>query len=163
VSSVRVDSLLAKTDTRTLARAWLDRHVPAGSKIVVEPFIPQNWLSLGEPGREDRWDRFPVKRPFQAYEKRIEPALVDRYIREGYCWVVVGSHQKQRGLKEGLPNARAYYGRLAAASGPPVVFSPYYADRDPVEFNFDLSFNHLPREYLRPGPVVEVYRLNGCE
>jgi hypothetical protein len=161
-SNVRVDSLLAKTDTRTLALGWLDRHVPARSGMVVEPFIPQNWLSLGQPRGEDPWRRFPVKRPFQAYEKKIEPSLLDRYRAGGYCWVVVGSHQKERGLEEDLPNARAYYQRLAAESTRAAVFSPYYAGEGPVDFNFDWSFDYLPRAYLRPGPVVEVYRLRGC-
>jgi len=162
VSSIRVDSLLAKTDTRTLARGWLERHVPSGTGMVVEPFVPENWLNLGEPGGEDRWDRFPVRRPFQAYEKKLAPELVDAYRSGGYCWVVVGSHQKQRGLAEGLPNARAYYNRLAASAGPPTVFSPYYAGESPVDFSFDFSFNYLPRAYARPGPVVEIYRLNDC-
>ena len=162
VASVRVDATLGRPDTRVLARDWLVRNVPLGSRVVVEPFIPDGFLNRG--GREgpDLFDRFPVKRPFQAYERKLSPVLIDRYRREGYCWVVVGSHQKDRGLKEGLRDARAYYDRLAREAASTVRLSPYYADAEPVEFNFDMSFNDLPRAYARPGPVVEIHRLRDC-
>jgi 4-amino-4-deoxy-L-arabinose transferase-like glycosyltransferase len=162
-ASVRVDGVLANDDTRTLARRWLALNVPAGSRMVVEPFIPANFLTMGRKRTAPaRYERFPVKRPFQIYERRLSPGLVGRYRRQGYCWVVVGSTQKERGLSEGLQNARAYYRRLDAAADEPAVFSPYLAGSDPPGFNFDLSFNYLPRAYARPGPVVEVHRLRGC-
>jgi hypothetical protein len=162
-ASVRVDGVLANDDTRTLARRWLALNVPAGSRMVVEPFIPANFLTMGRKRTAPaRYERFPVKRPFQIYERRLSPGLVGRYRRQGYCWVVVGSTQKERGLSEGLPNARAYYRRLDAAADEPAVFSPYLAGSDQPGFNFDLSFNYLPSAYARPGPLIEVYRLDRC-
>lgn len=163
MASARVSDTLGREDTRVIARDWLARNVPPGSRVVVEPFVPDGFLGRGGRSGEPLFGRFPVKRPFQAYEKRITPALVDQYRREGYCWVVTGSHQKQRGLKEGLPNARAYYAALDAASESKLTISPFYASDDPVEFNFDWSFDYYPRAYRRPGPVVEIHRLAGCE
>lgn len=161
-SSVRSASVLGREDTRSLARKWLVANVPAGSGVAVEPFIPQGFLTIG--GREDqeRYRRFPVKRPFQAYEKKLTPGRVDRYLREGYCWVVTASTQKGRGLKAGLRPAAAYYARLAGESDRTVVFSPFRVGTDPVEFNFDLSFNYQPSAYSRPGPVVQIHHLRGC-
>jgi hypothetical protein len=118
--SVRVDSVLARTDTREQARSWIERNVPAG------------------------------------------PTRVDAYLREGYCWVVVGSQQKDRGLKAGLDDARAYYARLDSESERTVVFSPYDAGAKPVEYDSELSFNYLPAAYNRPGPLVEIHRLRDC-
>lgn len=162
-ASVRVSAVFERTDTRVLARDWLVRNVPLGSRIVVEPFVPAGFLGRG--GREgtDAFERFPIKRPFQGYTRRLDPALVERYRREGYCWVVTGSHQKGRGLKEGLPQARAYYSRLERESSLALLATPFEPGADPVAFNFDWSFDYYPRAYLRPGPVVEVRRLNGCE
>lgn len=163
VSSARVNGVLGARDTRTLARTWMAGHVPAGARVVVEPFIPADFLTRGGRTAPALYRRFPVKRPFQAYEKRLSPALLARYRARGYCWVVVGSAQKDRGLAAGLPNARAYYRALDADSGPGgAVFSPYYADADPPGFSFDLSFNYLPPAYVRPGPRVEVHHLRGC-
>ncbi|MEX2196943.1 MAG: glycosyltransferase family 39 protein [Thermoleophilaceae bacterium] len=162
-SSTRVDATLGRTDTRVLARDWLERNVPLGSRVVVEPFIPDGFLGRGGPAGEPLFDRYLIERPFQAYEKRISVDLIDEYRRDGYCWVVTGSHQKQRGLKEGLDNAEAYYARLARESSETVTISPFYASADPVEFNFDWSFNYYPRAYERPGPVVDIHRLSDCE
>jgi len=153
-SSVRSSALLAEDDTRALAREWIRAGVPAGSRVAAEPFLPEGFL--------DGYRIRPVERPFDIYERRLGPELVDSYAREGYCWVVVGSYQKERGLAAGLANARAYYARLDDASIETLRFSPYRLGAGPVDFNFDLSFNFLPRAYERPGPVVEVHRLAGC-
>jgi hypothetical protein len=162
VSSARVDAVLARTDTRALAQTWIERNVPPGSGVVVEPFVPQDFLKVGGADGRDRFERFPIKRPFQAYERRLEPGLIDRYRRGGFCWVVTGSNQKQRGLKAGLSGARAYYSVLDREGRRLAVFSPYERDAQPPPFNFDLSFNYLPSAYARPGPLIEVYRLDGC-
>ena len=103
-----------------------------------------------------------MQRPFQGYEKRLRASRVERYRRGGFCWVVVGSHQKDRGLKAGLRNARDYYRALDAASATVVRFSPYARGADPVPFSFDKSFDYEPRAFARPGPVVEIHRLRGC-
>jgi 4-amino-4-deoxy-L-arabinose transferase-like glycosyltransferase len=153
--SVHIDRVFGRTDTRTEARRWMQQHIPSGAKIVVEPFIPGNWT----PKRFDRW---PVERPFQAYEKRLTPELVDQYRAGGYCWVVVGSHQKQRGLAAGLGNAYRYYQALDAASEQTVTFSPYKPGAGPVRFSYDDSFNYRPLAYHRPGPVVEIHHLADC-
>jgi len=153
-SAVRSNAVLAEDDTRALAREWIRAEVPAGSRVAAEPFLPEGFL--------DGYRTRPVERPFDIYERRLGPELVDRYASEGYCWVVVGSFQKERGLAAGLANARAYYARLEEASVQTLRFSPYRLGAEPVDFNFDLSFNFLPRAYERPGPVVEVHRLGGC-
>ena len=162
VSSVRVSSTLGRADTRTLAHDWIVAHVPPGSRIAVEPFVPQGFLTTGGRRAPERYERFPVKRPFQGYTRRLSPALIDRYRTEGYCWVVTASHQRGRGLKARLPGAVAYYSALDRGSTRIAAFSPFGASAEPVPFSFDLSFNYQPRAYERPGPVVEVHRLRAC-
>ena len=105
---------------------------------------------------------WPVERPFQAYEKRLRVRHIDRYRERGHCWVVVGSTQKERGLKAGLRSSRNYYRALDAESARTVTFSPFRDGADPVEFSYDFSFNYHPRAYERPGPVVEIHRLRAC-
>ena len=155
-STVRVNSVLARTDTRELARDWLIDNVRPGSAVVVEPFVPGGWTP---PGLRE----WPVRRPFQAYTRRLSPELIEAYRAGGYCTVVVGSHQKGRGLKAGLAGARAYYSRLDAESAETIRFLPWRADADPPGFSFDMSFNNYPREHARPGPEVLVHRLRDCE
>jgi Dolichyl-phosphate-mannose-protein mannosyltransferase len=159
IQDVHIDTVLGRTDTSTLARNWMDAHIPPGAGVVVEPFVPGNWLTLNA---TRSFRRFPVKRPFQAYEKKLRSKMVARYVRQGYCWVVVGSQQKDRGLAAGLRNARSYYRALDRASASTVTFSPYRKGADPVDFSYDFSFNYAPRAYDRPGALVEIHRLRNC-
>ena len=76
--------------------------------------------------------------------------------------MLVASYQRDRGASANLKNASAYYKALDAASAPPMTFSPYRFGAKPVKFDFDLSFDYLPRAYLRPGPLLQLYRLKGC-
>jgi hypothetical protein len=156
LASVHVDTVLGREDTREQARRWLAANVPPGTRVVVEPFVPKYWRDrLG-------YRIYPLKRPFQAYEKRLRVRHIDRYRRLGYCWVVVGSHQKDRGLKAGLRSSRNYYRALDAATERKVTFSPYADGAGPVRFSYDQSFNYHPRAFERPGPVVEIHRLRDC-
>jgi hypothetical protein len=161
-SVVRVDSVLARNDTRAIARDWLLRNVPANSGMVVEPFVPVGWLR--QPGRDgkERFRLFPIKPPFQAYEKKLDPSLIDTYRAEGYCWVVVASHQKQRGLVSKVPGAIGYYKRLNLESDRTRLFDPWRPGQDRPGFNFDMSFNYYPEAHIRPGPLVEVHHLRNC-
>jgi 4-amino-4-deoxy-L-arabinose transferase-like glycosyltransferase len=160
-TSVRVSSVLAHTDTRTLARSWVEHNVPPGSGLVVEPAVfPKDFLKIGHPAHTYRL--YPIKPPFQAYEKKLRPGLLAQYRQGGYCWVMVASYQHDRGLNAGFKKARAYYAALASQSALAARFSPYRFGARPVKFNFDLSYNFVPRSYMRPGPLLELRRLNGC-
>jgi 4-amino-4-deoxy-L-arabinose transferase-like glycosyltransferase len=161
-TSVRVDSVLAHTDTRTQARQWIEQNVPPNSGLVVEPAVfPADFLRIGKPKQAYRL--FPIKPPFQAYEKHLSPALLQRYRQQGYCYVLVASYQRDRGLNAGFANARRYYDALDSQSQLLARFSPYRFGAKPVRFNFDLSFNYVPRAYRQPGPLLELHRLDGCQ
>jgi hypothetical protein len=161
-TSVRVDSVLAQPDTRTLARQWIEHNVPPNSGLVVEPAVfPANFLKVGKPKQSYRL--YPIKPPFQAYEKHLSPAKIAAYRQGGYCYVLVASYQHDRGLNAGFKSARAYYRSLNAQSQLLATFSPYRFGAKPVKFNFDLSYNFLPRAYLRPGPLLQLRQLNGCQ
>jgi len=156
LAAVHVDRLLGREDTRAQALAWIDANVPAGAPVVVEPFVPDSWrAALDRPV-------WPVERPYQAYEKRLRVRRIDRYRERGHCWVIVGSTQKERGLKAGLTSSRNYYRALDDASEETVTFSPFARGADPVEFSYDASFNYRPGAYERPGPVIEIHRLRDC-
>ncbi len=156
LASVHIDTVLGREDTRAQALDWVRANVPAGAPVVVEPFVPDSWrAALDRPV-------WPVERPYQAYEKRLRARRIERYREQGYCWVIVGSTQKDRGLKAGLRSSRSYYSALDAASARTVTFSPFARGADPVEFSYDSSFNYRPRAFERPGPVVEIHQLRAC-
>jgi len=170
---VHNDALLTRRDTRQIARDWMKAHVPVGSRVVVEPVVPQQWVS--DPGHAsrtvtgDRWLKWLTGRfrgrsvKLEDYERTTRPTLLARYRREGYCWVVTGSTQYGRAYVDPgrAPAAIRYYKQLR--SGSKVVFRTRpYGPREPERFSFDGPFDYHPLRYRRPGPEIVIYRLNDC-
>src|SRR4051794_17379952 len=175
--------VLSRPDTRNLARAWLVANVPPKTKIVVEPVVPDAWATdVGRPyagtSNGARWVKFPTSRSnvandgsvvpgegrivnIEDFERTLFPGLVDRYEKQGWCYVVVGSTQRGRAevAPEEVPQAIAYYRALERRAD--VVFhaGPYHRGAKPVKFNFDWTFDFYPLAYARPGPEMTVYRL----
>ena len=178
VYSIHSGLVNSRADTRNSTLAWLDANVPAHARIVVEPVVPNssrapnNWAA--------RWIAFPdfythrgrhgkleVRGghvvTLENYERTLSPALIDLYVRTGYCWVVIGSTEEARALVDptAVPQAVAYYAALAARGTLVYEVSPYSSGVASVPFNFDWSFDYYPAGYARPGPLVAIYRLHG--
>src|SRR3954467_2218408 len=118
VYSIHDGLVLSSPDTRNLARAWLVANVPPKTKIVVEPVVPDAWASdIGRPyagtSNGARWVKFPTSRSkvanngsilpgegrivnIEDFERTLRPSLVDRYERQGWCYVVSGSCPRGR-------------------------------------------------------------------
>jgi Dolichyl-phosphate-mannose-protein mannosyltransferase len=185
VYSLHSAMTLARADTRNATRDWLVANVPADTKIVVEPVVPDGWATdIGRPNRGTangaRWSKFPTSRSnladdgsllpgpgrivnIEDYERTLYPGLIDRYVARGYCWVVVGSTQRGRAeaQPEKVPRAIAYYRDLERRSKLAFEASPYAKGKGPVKFNFDWTFDYYPLAYDQPGPLMQVYRLRG--
>jgi hypothetical protein len=185
VFSLHNDVVLARTDTRQLARDWMVANVPPRSKVVIEPFVPAAW-AWDPPRPSDRataavrWNKWPTLRSivnndgtirrgrgrivrFEDYERTLRPEMVGAYARGGYCWVVTGSTQYGRAHAEPaeVPNALRYYEELARRGELVYSVRPYADGGEPRAFSFDFSFNAYPLHYERPGPEVRIYRLRG--
>jgi Dolichyl-phosphate-mannose-protein mannosyltransferase len=186
VYSLHSGLVLSREDTRNLTRAWMVANVPAGTKVVVEPVVPDQWAQdIGNPlpivPNGNRWNKYPLSRSqidpktgarvpgpgvivnIEDFERVLRPELVDFFEQQDYCWVVVGSTQRGRAEAEPavVPNALRYYQRLGQRSKVVYHASPYSKGEGPVGFNFDWTFNYYPLAYNRPGPDMTVYRLQG--
>ncbi len=181
VHSGLVDS---RANTSNLTRAWMVAHIPVGSRVVIEPTVPDGWAQdIGHPSQTadgDRWIKYPTLRAvistsgefdpqasyvvqIEDYERTLGPALIGWYERRGFCWVVRGSTQSDRALADpkAVPRAIAYYKALERQAQVVYRISPYGHGQRPVAFNFDWSFDYYPLAYYRPGPEMTVYRLRG--
>jgi hypothetical protein len=187
VYSLHSGLVMSRGDTRNLAREWMVSHVPLGSKIVVEPVVPDQWAQdIGDPSpltsNGYRWIKFPLSkstidprtgRPYpdglaqlvniEDFERVLTPDLVSTFEQQGYCWVVVGSSQRGRAEAQpgAVPQALEYYRELQRRSVVAHRVSPYAKGEGPVKFNFDWTFDYYPLAYERPGPEMTVYRLQG--
>jgi hypothetical protein len=186
VAVIHNDEVLSRPDTRNLTRSWMVAHVPAGSKVVIEPVVPNEWAtdigrSLGATTSGARWYQFATwltaldaaGNPLPArerryvlvdqYERTLRPALIDDYEAKGFCWVVVGSLQAGRAFADptAAPEAVAYYAALANRARLVYHVSPFSSGAHPIPFSFDWSIDYYPRQYHSPGPEMSVYRLTG--
>ncbi|MDO8212769.1 glycosyltransferase family 39 protein [Conexibacter sp. CPCC 206217] len=180
------DRVLSRPDTRGLARTWMEANIPAGTPIVLEPIVPARWSEdpdRANPATPDgqRWRLWDTTRAdvddfgrllpngqtrfvkVDKYERTLRPELLDEYVAKGFCWVVIGSHQRDRALAQPdqVPQAIAYYDALRQRGTEVARFSPYKDGATPPTFNFDWAFDYYPLAYERPGPELVVYRLSG--
>lgn len=184
VYSVHAGIVGSREDTRNLAREWLVENVPAGSKLVIEPIVPQPYIhDPGDPNPAtpsgNRWIKYPVGRStvnpatgrsdgktrvlnVEDFERTARPSLLRRYIATSHCWVMTGSWQYGRAFDqpEEVPRAVRYYRELVRR-GVPVFSSLPYERQAEVGFNFDWTFDYYPLAYDRPGPEVFIYRIPG--
>jgi len=178
-ADVHDDAVLSRPDTRNLARAWMVQHIPAGSRVVIEPVVPPTWVA--GPGGRPRWRTYPTSFsrldrtgrrlahgarafvPLDEYERYLFPGLLSRYVRQGYCWVMVASQQAARAFVTPgvVPGAVAYYRALKLRGKLLYSITPYARSARPVPFNFDWSFDYYPEQYRLPGPAILVYHLSG--
>jgi hypothetical protein len=188
VYSLHSGLVMSREDTRNLARDWMVAHVPLGTKIVVEPVVPDQWAQdIGNPtplvANGNRWVKYPVSKSaidprtgkqvlpvgetvpvnIEDFERILRPELVSTFEQQGYCWVVVGSTQRGRAEAQPkvVPNALAYYRELEERGDIAHEVSPYTKGEGPVKFNFDWTFDYYPLAYTRPGPEMMIYRLKG--
>jgi hypothetical protein len=176
VFSVHNDLVLARDDTRQLARDWMVEHVPIRSKVVIEPFVPSAWAAdpgsvRNGTGNGFRWNKWPTTRApksagggvirFEDYERFTRPGLLRSYARGGFCWVVTGSTQYGRAYAEPdeVPNAIRYYAALEREAELVYAVGPGGKGREP--FSYDFSFNAYPLDHDRMGPEVRIYKLSG--
>lgn len=169
-ADIRTARLLGRTDTRELAREYLRLNYPSRLRAVIEPAVPARWYRLARPGRRAPLSRKQFVRGFvrDIQESRIDyaatlrPETIDRYRELGFCVVVTMSVIRGRAENDRVPGALAYYRRLERESRLVRVFSPYDEGADPPRFHFDLSYNHYPTAFDRPGPLVKIYELDDC-
>jgi 4-amino-4-deoxy-L-arabinose transferase-like glycosyltransferase len=185
-ADVHNDQVLSRPDTRNLARAWMVKNIPAASKVVIEPLVPDDWaLDVGKAipvtPTGERWWRYPTwltnldqnLNPLPAgqhqyvfvdqYERYLYPQLLDQYAAQGYCWVVIGSLQAGRAFAQpdAVPQAVSYYADLSRRAKLVYQVSPFARGDHPDRFSFDWSIDYYPDQYWLPGPEIGIYHLTG--
>lgn len=163
---VHNDRVLARTDTRQLAKQWILKNVPADQAISFDLVGPPPYYRKGDAASgEAAFKIRPLPRgtEIEKYAQNLSPAVLDSFEREGYCYVVSASIQKGRVTKDPAkaPGAAAYYKELARRGEKVASFSPMKPGKSVPKFNFDISYNYYPLAYYRPGPQIDIYRLSG--
>jgi hypothetical protein len=176
IADVRTSEVLAKEDTRQIARDWLVTTYDESVRIVIEPGVPDNYYrAVGSRNRQRQFVRGFVRDVRRAtvleapegadttYAASLEPELIDLYRQKGFCLVMTMSVIRGRAENAKVEQALAYYDRLERESRRLFYVSPYDPGADKVDLHYDFSYNYYPKAYARPGPEVGIYRLNDCK
>jgi MFS family permease len=169
-AGVRSMAVLGHSDTRDAARAWLVDNERTSLRVIVEPAVPARWYwrlrSNGTrvPHRKQFVRAFSrdVKETHVEYGRTLSPATIDAYRRNGFCLVMTVSLIAGRSTEARDPRANAYYDRLRAESTRVFHVSPLRVGAEAQPFNFDLSYNYYSPAFQRPGPTIDIYRLDNC-
>jgi hypothetical protein len=184
VESVRTDAFIRHTDTRTLARQFVEAHVPYGATVLTQPYsvpleptaeaLREAVAASGKPmpsKTRQQIERSPYPSPayrlvyigsgldadklyLPAAELAHDPRRALR--REHVAFVVLKRYNDEAPAMTLLTAALARDGRRLA------VFSPYGegtgARPEPFLHNTDAR---ITAALERSGPVVEIWQLNG--
>jgi 4-amino-4-deoxy-L-arabinose transferase-like glycosyltransferase len=182
--SLHSDLVLSRPYTAALVRQWMVAHIPAGTRVLVEPVVPANWVQTfpRDPSKpvKPRWRKYAslrgviapdgATRPrasyvvnIEDYERTLSPALIRWYEQAGVCWVVSGSTQRGRAEADpsAAPHALGYYRALEQSARLVYRVTPLRDGPAPGKLSFDWSFDYYPLSYERPGPEMTVWRLGG--
>jgi hypothetical protein len=171
--------LLARPDTRIVAGQWIEREIPTGARIAMEPYSPavrvapamiradRQRLGDGAAGQavaRQRFDRFlasAAARDDQGYWiYQLRPYDVDRLMQNQIEYVVLSgfTYQRYQQACDRYAEACRFYqdlerrGTLVFAIEPGVPGQPLWVG--------DI-YSPLTRlsQRIRPGPPIRIYRL----
>jgi hypothetical protein len=150
IDSLRFDMIVARPDTRTLAREWVEMGLPPGSTLAVDaaPLGPTLPTQDAHVVVADDWSLFD-----------LTPA---DYRDRGIDYLVVSSFTSEAPATDPEREARrvAFAKELASQATVVAQFRPYEGDIEPP-FNYDNIYAPYASldQLERPGPIVTIYRL----
>jgi len=158
-ASLRHDQLLTETDTRTLAKAWIETNLPEGARIALD------WPIHGPPlaTREE-----PEPRSLRAFEvlvvigKGLGEHPIAWYREQKIDYLVTTSYIRELDVLDPELRAtrRAFYAELDREHDLRAEFAPYPGARGPALL-FDDMYGPITSLWAvdRPGPTLRVYRI----
>jgi hypothetical protein len=174
VSSLRCNLLLAREDTRTLAKRWIETNLPAGSRIVLESWVfgPQLATAARPVPFSRRIYELSLKGAYGLSEKANPGGApysgtltVADYVNAGDQYIVSDSFSSESHLLDPREDQarRAFYSALAEQAQLLQEISPYRGP-EPMPQIFDESYGPTLHLFARdrPGPVLRIYRLPGA-
>ncbi|HEX4567376.1 MAG TPA: hypothetical protein VH138_12135, partial [Vicinamibacterales bacterium] len=185
--SLQIDLFIRQTDTRTLAAAYIDSHVPAGSTILTQPYSvplePTAGVLREAVARSGR--AMPTKTRLELERTPYpSPAFRVLYLGRGLDadkiyvpYDTVSPSGDLSGLRDeavafvvlkryndGDPNTLPLFAALAREGRRVGVFTPYRNDPGGTDGSRPEPFLHntdarIDAALERPGPVVEIWQI----
>ncbi len=142
INDVQLDRLLARVDTRILARQWIFSHVPQGQRIAVI----ENGTPYGKPPLSERNITFPFQSCGILRADKVSWVLSDNYPPIGSP----GPSPEQSADLDAHASVVYDYDPLVAGDKAP-IFDPSDAFYAPLQNTSGVK---------RPGPRIRIWKLN---
>jgi len=148
-NSLQFDTLLARTDTRTAARAWIETHLPAATHVALDP------PPIGPPV-----DQLPLDVAFPI-DHALYDVTLDDYRRKGIAYVITSSYSAEAPNLDAARNARrlVFYAALSSETQEVAEFLPYHGAA--TAFVYDRVYGPFDSldGFDAPGPTIRIFRL----
>ena len=158
-TSIRHDTLLIRTDTRTVAKAWIEENIPEGSKIAVD------WPTHGPPLATSESVVPDSRRVYDVIlvgGAGLSEHPIAWYRENGYEYLIASSFIYQIPLifPDKDQERRVFYVSLARELTEVQVFRPADNGTEP-DFIFDEIYGPAISLWQRerPGPTLRIYRV----
>lgn len=158
--SLRHNYLLTQTDTRTIAKEWIEMHIPPNTKIAVD------WRKHTPPIR-------PIIEPYPSNDLPYDIVEVggiglpkyslDEYRTDGVRYLIMSSFIDGLQLASSADIQTKEYFKFSLQEETDLVFSiTPYKENPKLPFLFDQMFGPVIHlwQLERPGPEIHIYRLN---
>ena len=164
--------LLAQPDTRELGSGWIERQVPPGARIALEPYslrLPVARRQLREapgslahlqPARPEALTPESTGREDGYWLVRLDTYDLDRLLGDGVQYVVLSGfvYQRHRQACDRHPIPCRFYGELEARSRLVFSASPGVEDAGLTVGDIYSPLTRI-RERRHPGPPIRIYQL----
>jgi hypothetical protein len=160
-SSVKHDLILTRTDTRTIAKDWIEENIPSESKIAVD------WSVHGPPLSSHESSVLNSQRVYDVYYvggTGLSDHTIEWYKQNGYDYLIASSFIYQIPLvfKDLDLRRKEFYSSLDKELQLVKNIYPNDEEREP-DFIFDEIYGPMVSLWGRdrPGPVLKIYKIPG--
>ncbi|MEL7058996.1 MAG: glycosyltransferase family 39 protein [Acidobacteriota bacterium] len=169
--SVQHNMLLAREDTRTQAKRWIEENIPQNSAIALEAFFysPQLLSKQWNAPLSDRFYRVTNSGPYGLSEAsktsgtQRNRVQVMGYIMQGFDYVVTDGHTAQIPRLDDYEQETVdyFYADLEKRGTLVKEFSPLKEGREAPPYYFTKVYGPAIDlwDYERNGPIIRIYEL----
>jgi hypothetical protein len=158
-SSLRSDYLITQTDTRTLAKQWIEANVAEGARIAVDQRMYGPPLSTPDLSRPDSHRSYEI---LIVGGKGLSDHTIEWYQRQDFDWLIASSFIYNIPLvdEDQDTERQAFYASLDKELELVQEFCPCDCDTEPP-FIFDEIYGPAISLWQRdrPGPTLKIYRV----
>lgn len=156
-NSIRHDLILTYTDTRSLAKEWIETSIPEGSKIAVDWPVHGPPLSTYEESMPNSKRVYDV---YFNYGNGLTDQSLDWYKEQGFDYLITSSYIYRWWSESNYPERHEFYTSLDDHGKFLKSFYSFEGESEPT-YIFDEIYGPViglwQRE--RPGPTLKIYKL----